>query len=185
MPFIPRPIGPGETLGVSSDTIRALHHELSVNGFPVADSETGGANFGPATEARVREFQSRHDLATTGALDQVTGGVLALSTLVATESDRAKLRAELKDAVDQVPNSPEYSYWLARYAIMTGDYGLAATASPNLTDLSGLKIDLGHRILINGGEPGPPRQPEVPFPENFYSYRNSLMSEEDITYLRT
>jgi peptidoglycan hydrolase-like protein with peptidoglycan-binding domain len=60
MPFIPRPIGPGETLGVSSDTIRAIHHELAVNGFSVGGTETAGANFGSDTEARLREFQSRY-----------------------------------------------------------------------------------------------------------------------------
>src|SRR5437762_13732049 len=101
MPFITTPIGLAETFGVPSDTIRALHHELAVNGFPVADTETVGANFGSDTEARLRQFQSRHGLATPGALDQVTGGVLTLSTLVSTEGDRTKLRADLKDIVGE------------------------------------------------------------------------------------
>src|SRR6266404_7761060 len=184
MPFITRPIGPGETLGVSSDTIRQLHHELAVNGFSVAGTESTSETFGPDTEARVRDFQSRYKLAVTGTLDQVTGGILALSTLVTTESDRTKLRAELKDAVNKVPNSPEYNYWLARYAIMVGDYTLGASISPQLTDLSGLNVDLGSAIFTDGDGPGAPRQPEVPFPENFYSYRNSLMLEGDITNLR-
>jgi hypothetical protein len=168
-----------------ADTIRAIHHELAVNGFSVAATETAAANFGSDTEARLCEFQSRHRLTRTGTLDQVTGGVLALSALVTTESDRAKLRAELKDAVDKVPDSPEYNYWLARYAIIAGDYALSKRVSPRVRDLSGLNVDIGNAVLNPGTGPGSPRQPEVPFPESFYSYRYNLMSQQDIDELRT
>ena len=71
MPFIPRSIGPEETLGVSPDTIRTLHHELAANGFPVSKAETASARFGSDTEARVREIQSRYGLSVTGTLDPV------------------------------------------------------------------------------------------------------------------
>lgn len=105
MPFIPRPIGPGETLGVATDTIRARHRELAANGLPVSGTEPAGAHFGPDTVARLHEFQSRHGLAVTDTLTPDTAGVLALSTFVTTESDRTKLRTKLKDATDKVPKS--------------------------------------------------------------------------------
>ena len=103
--------------------------------------------------------------------------------MVATESDRSKLRAKLKDAVNKVPNSFEYNYWVGRTALLAGDYDLAARVSPRLVDLSGIKVDLGNAVFTQGGGQ-PPRAPEVPFPENFYSYRNNVMSEDDIIQLR-
>ena len=40
-------------------------------------------------------------------------------------------------------------------------------------------------MLVNGWGPAVPKQPEVPFPENFYSYRYPLMTPDDIQALRS
>jgi len=113
----------------------------------------------------VREFQSRHGLAVTGAVDDTTRGVLGLSTLVTTEGDPSKLRTELKAAVDKIPNSSEYNYWLARYAIMAGDYALPKTIMKLHPDLSGLLTDLGG-IFDPGTRPQAPspQAPRSPLP---------------------
>src|SRR5438552_2673727 len=171
---------------VPLNTIKTLHTELTAVGLPVIGTEGSDATkFGAATSDELKLFQDRYHLPVTGNLDPATGGILSLSALVATEPDRAKLRTELANMANNVPDSPEYNYWLARYAIMAGDYALAKKVSTSLVDLSGSDIDLGN-ILPSGGKigPGSPQQPDVPFPENFYSYRYDLMSQDDIDQLR-
>src|SRR5437762_6586823 len=111
---------------VPVDTIKALHTELTAVGLPVIGTEGSDATkFGAATSDELKLFQDRYHLPVTGNLDPATGGILSLSALVATEPDRAKLRTQLANMVDAVPDSPEYNYWLARYAIMAGDYKTA------------------------------------------------------------
>ncbi len=167
------------------DTIRILHAELHAIGLPVAEAESNGTpRFGTDTQTRVREFQNLYRLPATSEVDPTTGAVMSISALVATETDRGRLRAALRDARGAVRDAPSYDYWLARYAIMAGDYELAASISTRLTDLSGLTVDLRDGILWDGSEGKPPRQPEVPFPENYYTYRYSVMLQEDIRALR-
>src|SRR5712692_10930589 len=137
--------------------INQLHAELAAIGLPVVGAETGATpQFGAATSAQLKAFQDRYRLPVTGNLDPATGGILTLAALAATENDRSKLRAGLKNAVNAVPNSPPYNYWLARYALMAGDYTLAARVSPRLIDLSGVKVDLGRAVFTDGsGNPNP------------------------------
>jgi hypothetical protein len=165
------------------DTIKTLQSELAAVGLPVRGAEAGGTpSFGSDTQARVRDFQKLYHLQVTGDVDPLTGGVMFLASLVATQTDRALLRAALRNAENAVSGSPQYNDRVARAALLAGDYELAARVSPHLVDLSGVKVNLGGLVLTVG--PGSPQQPDVPFPENFYSYRNSLMSEEDINALR-
>jgi hypothetical protein len=165
------------------------HQDLACRTFGggFAGQGAGGTpRFEAATESRVRDFQKLYRLPETGEVNPATGGVMTLAALVATEGDRSKLREKLKNAVNAVPNSPEYNYWLARSAILAGDYELAARVSPRLTDLSGITVDLGSAIFTTDpGGPRSPRQPEVPFPENFYSYRHDVMAQQAIDTLRT
>ena len=108
-------------------------------GLPVGGTEGSDATkFGAATSDELKLFQDRYHLPVTGNLDPATGGILSLSALVATEPDRTKLRTELTNMVDNVPDSPDYNYWLARYAIMAGDYTTAKNAADALAD----RIDL-------------------------------------------
>jgi peptidoglycan hydrolase-like protein with peptidoglycan-binding domain len=169
----PAPVSFGPVLPV--ETTRRLQAELSALGMPVADGEADGApRFGSATADRLKQFQQLYGLPVDGALNPTTGGVLTLAAMVAAETDHARLRTELRAAQGQVPNSPQYNYWLARYAILAGDYDLAAGVLKTSGQAHG---DLG-RIL---GLPADgififpvPEAPEVPFPENFYSYRRDL-----------
>jgi hypothetical protein len=182
MPPLTRTIT-ARSANVPVDTIRTLHSELAAVGLPVNGSETTDTRFGSDTEARVREFQKLHHLPETGEVDPATDGIMSLSALVATEGDQNKLRAELKDAIDEVPNSPEYNYWLARYAIMAGDYAIPKTILKLHPDLGGLLTDLGG-IIDPHPKPAGPQQPEVPYPENFYSYRQDFVDEAVLADLR-
>jgi hypothetical protein len=165
-------------------TIKQLHGELAAIGLPVVGTESGDIpQFGTATSAQLKTFQNRYKLPVTGNLDSTTGGVLSLSALVATETNRAKLRTELANMTNSVPDSPEYNYWFARYALMAGDYNLAARVRPSpFTDLLGNGLENG--VFTTGDGNPQPQQPDVSFPENFYSYRYSLMAQEDIDALR-
>jgi len=152
--------------------VKQLHDELAAVGLPVAGAESGATpQFGSATSTQLKAFQNRYQLPVTGNLDPATGGVLSLSAVVATEADRSKLRTELANMVNDAPNSPAYNYWLARYAVVAGDYTTARTAARLAQDFGDIRATIGPII-----DPGPqPQQPEVPFPENFYTYRDDLV----------
>jgi hypothetical protein len=184
MPPVTRTLRVGSS-DIPVETIRALHAELNAVGFRVEGADASGTpRFGMDTYARVREFQILHRLSPTGDVDPLTGAVMSLSALAATERDRTRLRAALREAEGAVAASPDYEYWLARYAIMAGDYELAARVSPRLGDLSAVTVDLGEGVFTDGIGAQPPRAPEVAFPENFYSYRYDVMAQDDIDALR-
>jgi hypothetical protein len=160
-----------------------LHGELAAIGLPVVGEDIEARpRFGSETTARVREFQRLHSLSETGKVDPATGGIMSLSALVTTEGDRSKLRKKLKNAVDSVPNSLEYNYWLARYAILAGDYSTAyTTAARGFHHLDDLMVDV-NTILLPGEQP---LQPEVPHPENFYTYREDLVDHSQVAQLNS
>ena len=166
MPRVTTVITAGST-DVPVETIRTLHSEPTAVGLPVVGAEADGTpRFGTDTQARVREFQQRYRLRETGDVDSATDGVAAL---VATESDRSQLRDKLKNALNDVPDSPEYNYWLARDAVLAGDYPTATTAIHRVDDFA----DLGDLTAII--DPGPrPQPPEVPYRENLYGCRDLL-----------
>jgi hypothetical protein len=174
-----------ESKNAPVDTIRTLHTELTAVGLPVIGTDGSDATkSGAATSDDVKLFQDRYHLPVTGEFDSTTGGVRSLAALVATEPDRTKLQTELANMVNNVPDSPQYNYWLARYAVMTGDYALAKKVSSSLVDLSGKDIDLGNILTSGTGtSPGSPQQPEVPHPENFYSYREDLVDQDQLAQL--
>jgi hypothetical protein len=172
---------PARSLPVA--TVKQLHDELAAIGLPVTGDETGATpSFGAATSARLVRFQQRYQLPADGKLDPTTGGLLTLSALVASETDRAKLRAELAGTRGAVAGSAAYDQWLARFAVMAGAYDLASSVAPHVRDLFG--NDLGSGVFTDGSGNAPPRQPEVPFPENFYAYRFPLIAQADIDQLR-
>ena len=183
MPTVTRVITTTST-NVTVETINQLHTELSVVGLSVVGVEVGATQqFGEATSVQLKAFQQRYNLTVDGNLTPETGGMLSLAALVAGESDLAKLREKLKVAANAVPGSSQYNYWTARYALMTGDFVLAAQVMPSrFPDLLG--VDLHNLVLTVGVIYGIPEQPEVPLPENYYSYRYSVMSQSDIDALR-
>src|ERR1043165_8527573 len=160
-----RPAGPRSRPAPqpSAVIIAELHDELAAVGLPVGAKERGNgvaAKFGSGTSTRLKEFQQRFGLPADGKLTPETGGVLSLAAAVASEADRAKLRAELNGAVGAVPDSPRYDYWLERHALMAGDPGLAARVNPQVfDDLFG--NDLGVGVFTDGSGNAQPQKPEV------------------------
>jgi peptidoglycan hydrolase-like protein with peptidoglycan-binding domain len=139
---------------VPVETIRTLQTELAALVFPVVGAEADGTSrFGTDTQARVREFQQRYGLPEAGDADAATGGVMSLSALVATESDRSPLREELKNAVNHVPDSPEYNYSLARDAILAGDYVTEETAIQRVHDFRVHDLDDLNTMINHDARP--------------------------------
>lgn len=165
----------------SRAVLDVLHEELAAVGMPIDTEEARG--FGPATAERLTHFQKRYRLPVTGDLDPTTGGVLSLAALVASETDRVRLRTRLAEARGAVAGSETYDKWLARFSVMAGAYDVAASIG-HLGGLGDFGIDLGG-IVFGGSSTPVPRAPEIPFPENFYSYRYPLISQADIDALRT
>jgi hypothetical protein len=171
---------------IPKSTLRSLHGDLAAIGLPVSRKEAGTRPaFGAETVGRVKAFQERYRLPVTGKVDSATGATLKLAALVATEADPAVLSKKLTAAAAAGPDSPLYKSFVARAALLAGDYGLAAGLSPDLTDLSDLGVNLGDGLFATGDENPSPKAPEVPFPENYYSYRHDVMAEQDIVNLRT
>jgi hypothetical protein len=184
MPPVTRVFTPGAT-DTPADTIRALHRELAEIGLPVTGTDVSSASpgFGDETSRQLREFQQLYRLPVTGNLDPATGAIMSLSAAAASGASRADLAAAVRSAGSGGATSPELEYWRARYAVLAGDYELASSVSARVVDLSDIRVDLG-AVFTGGFEPGGPRAPEVPFPENFYTYRYTLMAQEDIDALR-
>src|SRR5262245_27688669 len=176
-------------LTVPAATLRQLHTELAAAGLPVDGAESGGTpQFGPDTQARVGAFQQLYGLPVTRTVDPETGALLSLVAMAMTESDGGKLRAGLRAAQSKAPRSPRYNDALARFAIIAGDYDLAVRVRDTAAT-AGLVANAVTAGAATGGAlaiPDAPRQaPEIPFPENFYSYRFEVMSQDVITELRT
>ena len=53
----------------------------------------------------------------------------------------------------KVPNSPEYNYWLARYAIMAGDYATAKTIAQPFPNAAGLTANLVRNHSLSACSP--------------------------------
>jgi peptidoglycan hydrolase-like protein with peptidoglycan-binding domain len=175
VPFITGTI----TATTSINIIRQLHAELAAAGLPVGVAPTAGP-FLTAARTSVSAFQKRHNLSPTGIVDPTTAGILTLSALVISEGDRSKLRVGLRNGLNRVPGSPEYNYWLARYAIMAGDYPTAQSAVSSF----GRFDDIGGVLNPHTGSGTPqPLQPELPYPENFYSYREDLLDQDLLAQL--
>jgi hypothetical protein len=180
MPRVTQEFVVGSTT-ISQETVKGLHDELGKLGLPVERVGGESLGFDVKASARVKEFQVRYGLPKTGNLDPVTGGIMSVAALVATERDRGRLRTALVQAADDELFTPQnqantlYKLWVARYAVMIRDYPLAVR-------VFGRSIS---EVNIEAIVRGKPRvaKPEVPFPENFYAYRYNIMSQEGIATL--
>ena len=65
---------------------------------------------------------------------------------------------------------------------MAGDYTIAGTLWQKHPDIRGKLTDLGQIVLVLWP---PPQAPEVPYPENFYSYREDLIEQAALAQLRS
>ncbi len=177
---------PARSTSTPAAVVRSLHKQLTAVGLPVTGKEAGrNPTFGPTTKATVKAFQQRFHLPVTGKADAVTTAVLTLAQTVTSEQDPAALQKKIKKAAT-ASTSPAYSYWIARYALMSGDYATALTAAhlvPNFGDLLGGElvgaIDPNWRPLHPQ-----PLPPDLPHPENFYSYRGNLIDPDVLAGLQ-
>ncbi len=173
----------GRTRQPPREIVDALHAELGAIGLTVRGDEAGDQpTFGVETAENLAHFQERYRLPANGQLDPTTGGILSLTALVTTERDPVRLRERLTDARGAVVGSAKYDEWLGRFAVVAGNYQLAREVAGNLRDLV-TGVDLGS-IVIHPEKPVP-KAPEIPFPENFYTFRYQLLSSEAIDELRS
>jgi hypothetical protein len=188
VPALPpnHPLGGGRAVRTRQpprEIVKTLHAELATVGLPVRGEEAGEQpTFGVEAAENLSRFQERHRLPANGELDPTTGGVLSLAALVTTERDLVRLRERLTDARGAVEGSAKYDEWLGRFAIVAGDYRLASEHAGKLRDLV-TGVDLGP-IVVSPERPVP-QAPEIPFPENFYTFRYQLLSAAAIDELRS
>ena len=188
MPIIGVPLKPTNT----GANVGELHVQLLALGAVIAPGEQTGKNFGPSTVAAVRAFRQRYGLPAGDTVDLPTGRLMHVASTFAS-GGRAPLRAAVREAASAADTSqPQELYWLARYATLAGDYQTAHSIAGRIPDHADVKavidpiLALPDQAQPTPGQPPlapPPRPPEVPYPENFYTYRYDLCPQEDLDEL--
>ena len=181
MPIITIPLRHND----SGPAVAELHRALLKFGAPIADTEKNSHRFGDSTLAAVLAFRNQHGLpevASNAAPFDASVGRLLNVAAAATDGNRVALRAAARESIAAARNAtPQENYWLARYAVIAHDYPnarAAALRAPQLSDLVTQIIDVQLDLTAE-----PPRPPEVPYPENFYSYRYKLLAQETLDEL--
>lgn len=182
MPLIVTPL----RLNESGQAVGQLHGALLKLGAPIAADEKTAKRFGATTLAAVAAFRKQFGLPeVTGnapPFDASVGRLLPVAA-AANEGNRVALRAAVREAVAAAGTaSPQENNALARLAVIAGEYPAAQQAArraPQLTDLVTQIIDAVLDLRAQ-----PPKPPEVPFPENFYTYREDLLSQAVIDALQ-
>lgn len=171
MPIIRVVLNPGKTGAQVSE----LHKQLLAIGAVIASGEQTAKKFGPSTVAAVRAFRQQYGLPAGNAVDLSTGRLMHVAAAFAGVGGHVALRAAVREAAQASAagsSQPQELYWLARYATLAGDYQTAhslAQRIPNHTDVIGV-IDPILQLPDRR-----PRRPELPYPENFYTYRYDLV----------
>lgn len=171
--------------------VTGLHNALGSLSIRVPDGERAENRLGEETSLAVAEFRRRFGLPQVSGsgpvVDASVGSLIHIAATFAESGDRAALKSAVGEAVSIADASqPEVNYWLARYAIIAGDYPTAAAAASkierlSLPHLADVKDFLDH--ILEPLTPVP-RPPELPYPENFYSYRENLISAQNLDELR-
>lgn len=153
--------------------VKGVQDELLSIGLPIDPTERTQSRFGPSTSAAVLDFKQRFGLPTNNSdVDAPTGAIMVMASTFAVEDDRAKVREVVRDVVRNAATTPEVAYHAARYAIIMGDYKTADEAAAKFPAFDRIKEVVRPVIEL----PTPiPRPPEVPYPENFYSYQRPLI----------
>ena len=170
MPFI------GVVLNSNSTgaNVRELHNQLLAIGAVIAPGEQAAKKFGPSTVAAVRAFWQQYGLPAGDAVDLPTARLMHVASAFAGVGGRVALRTAVREAAlasAADTSQPQALYWLARYATLAGDYQTAhslAQRIPNHGDVIGVIDPILH---LPDQQPHPP---ELPYPENFYTYRDDL-----------
>ena len=175
MPMIEVPLDRGST----GAKVGELHAQLLALGAVIASGEQTGKNYGPSTAAAVRAFRQRYGLPAGDAVDLPTGRLLHVASAFA-GGGRAPLRAAVREAASAAATSqPQELYWLARYATLAGEYQTAHDIAWRIPDHGGITVVIDIVAL-----PATPQPPEVPYPENFYTYRYDLVPRDLLDELR-
>jgi hypothetical protein len=180
MPNFVALLSPGTGRSVSEmQNVAALHVTLRSLGFAPPEAETIERHFGPGTVSAVRDVRERFGLPAADSVDAATSAFITLATTAAS-GNKAELRAVLAAAqplTSDVP--PKARAHLARFAILAGDYVLAKEIAFALP--AGITSDVPPVFVL----PTPyPLAPEVPHPENFYSYRHDLYALQTLNDLQ-
>ena len=171
MPLVTVQLNPGST----GANVRELHKQLLAIGAPLAAGEQTATSYGPSTIAAVRAFQREYGLPARDAIDLAAGRLMHVASTFIGIGSQAALRAAVREAAQASAadsSQPQELYWLARFATLAGDYQTARSIAqliPNHTDVIGV-ID---PILALPDQQ--PRPPELPYPENFYTYHYDLV----------
>ncbi len=99
---------------------------------------------------------------------------LAHSTFML-EGNSPRLRREIAAASGALPKSKGLAYWSARYELMAGNFGSARDLAANALDYPPVRHDLMPLI-----EPESAQAPWLTWPCNFYTYRYSLATTEEL-----
>jgi peptidoglycan hydrolase-like protein with peptidoglycan-binding domain len=183
-----RPATGGHVIGAKTNQHRAEgpiffdHGQLLAVGAVIAPDEQNQTRYGPSTGAAVSAFRQQHGLPAGDTVDLSTGRLMHVEAAFAGTGGREALRAAVREAASAADTSqPEELYWLARYAILAGDYQTAHDIAQQIPDHGGVRAVIDPIVALpdqpaqpNPGQPPTapqPRSPEVPYPENFYAYR--------------
>ncbi|HMU55356.1 MAG TPA: PKD domain-containing protein [Nitrospira sp.] len=91
------------------------------------------------------------------------------------EGNSPRVRKELREAAQQMPKSKGLAYWLARYEVMAGRYPAAFDAVKDAKDYAPVR-----NTMLPLLDPSSAEAPWLSWPCNFYTYRYSLATDDQL-----
>lgn len=91
------------------------------------------------------------------------------------EGNSPRVRKELREAAQQMPKSKGLAYWLARYEVMAGRYPAAFDAVKGAKDYTPVR-----HTMLPLLDPSSAEAPWLSWPCNFYTYRYSLATDDQL-----
>ncbi len=178
MPLITTPLRPTDT----GPAVVELHNALLRIGVPIADAEKSAKRVGDSTLAAVLALRTRYglpDVTRNAPPFDVSVARLLHLEVTALEGNRAALRTAVRESLPATVNAPpQVNSLQARIAAMAGLYLEAQESAARAPQLSGLVSQIIAAPLVQT-----PRPPEVPYPENFYTYYYKLVRQERLDEL--
>lgn len=183
------------TSGNTDANVRELQGKLAGLGAVIDPGELGAASYGPSTVAAVRAFRERHGLPDGDTVDLPTARLMHVASAFFGATRREDVRAAIRTAAAAADASqPQELYWLARYATIAGDYETARSIARRIPEHEGIKTVIepivglpdppAQRSLGQQQAEPRPRAPELPYPENFYSYRRDFYPPDVLTEMQ-
>jgi peptidoglycan hydrolase-like protein with peptidoglycan-binding domain len=160
----------------------------------IAPGELTATNYGDSTVAAVRAFRQQYGLPAEDTVDLSTGRLMHAASTFAGSGGRVALHAAVREAAAAADTSqPQELYWLTRYALLGFDYGMAEKLAQRIPDHPDIRAIIDPILdlpdLPTQADPGQPpatpqpRPPEVPYPENFYSYRRPWVNPSAVEHV--